>query len=286
MSNFKELRSIELSSFTTISTGIAVLFSIISAIFITLIVGLTVPNGAGVVIYLIPTIIVGTFMYTIYNAFCQGLLYNLLAKKLKTIAIDLKDGKEIVKISTTETAMMVSLILTIQVILLYLVSVLILPLLLSTVMQTLMYSGQQIMAINVYQLLALISQPTTIAIFIFGTLIISFIFVLIGAYIYNILGKNDRGIILNLSEENGFTAIDSIDPLRFSIAFAIISGVLTLIFVIIMMVSGMALTSAIANILYGFAGGFIEAYLFAIFYNYLAPKLGKLKIELIDFKIN
>ncbi|MBR4447274.1 hypothetical protein [Methanobrevibacter sp.] len=286
MSNFKELRSIELSSYTIISTGIAVLFSIISAIFITILVGFTVPDGASVIIYLIPTIIVGTFMYTIYNAFCQGLLYNLLAKKLKTIAIELKDGKEIVKISTTETAMMVSIILTIQAILLYLVSVFVLPLLLSTIMQTLMYSGQQIMAFNVYQLLVLISQPTTIAVFIFGTLIISFVFVLIGTYIYNILGKNDRGIVLNLSEEKGFAAIDSIDSLRFAIAFAIISGVLNLVFAIIMMISGMTLTSAIANVLYGFAGGFIEAYLLAIFYNYLAPKLGKLKIELIDFIIN
>ena len=286
MSNFKELRSIELSSFTTISAAIAVLFSIISAILITLIVGLTVPGGASVIIYLIPTIIVGTFMYTIYNAFCQGLLYNLLARKLKTIAIDLKDGKEIVKISTTETAMMVSIILTIQVILLYLVSMLILPLLLSTIMQTLIFSGQQIMAYNVYQLLALISQPATTAIFIFGTLIITFVFVLIGAYIYNILGKKDRGIVLNLSEENGFTAIDSIDTLRIAIAFAIISGALNLIFAVIMMISGMPITSGIANVLYGFAGGFIEAYLFAVFYNYLAPKLGKLKIELIDFKIN
>lgn len=286
MSNFKELRSIELSSYTTMSTAIAVLFSIISAIFITVLVALTVPDGVSVIIYLIPTIIVGAFMYTIYNAFCQGLLYNLLAKKFKTIAIDLKDGKEIVKISTTETAMMVSIILTIQVILLYLVSVLILPLLLSTIMQTLMYSGQQIMAFNVYQLIALISQPTTTAIFIFGTLIISFVFVLIGTYIYNILGKKDRGIILNLSEENGYTAIESIDSLRFGIAFAIISGVLNLIFEIIMMMSGMTLISAIANVLYGFAGGFIEAFLFAIFYNYLAPKIGKLKIELIDFKIN
>ena len=285
MSNFKELRSIELSSFTTISTGIAVLFSIISAIFLSISIGLTVPGGASLILYLIPTIIVGTFMYTIYNSFCQGLLYNLLARKLKTIAIDL-EGNEIVKISTTETAMMASIILTIQMILLYLVSVFVLPLVLTSVIQTLSYSGQQIMAYNIYQLLILINQPVTVAVFIFGTFIITFVFVLIGTYIYNILGKKGRGIALELSEEKGFTAIDSIDRMRFAIAFAIVSGALNLIFVIIMVISGMPIASAFANVIVGFVGGFIEAYLFAIFYNYLAPKLGKLKIELIDFEIN
>ena len=285
MSNFKELRSIELSSFTTISTGIAVLFSIISAIFLSIFIGLTVPGGASLILYLIPTIIVGTFMYTIYNSFCQGLLYNLLARKLKTIAIDL-EGNEIVKISTTETAMMASIILTIQMILLYLVSVFVLPLVLTSVIQTLSYSGQQIMAYNIYQLLILINQPVTMAVFIFGTFIITFVFVLIGTYIYNILGKKGRGITLELSEEKGFTAIDSIDSMRFAIAFAIVNGALNLIFVIIMVISGMPIASAFGNVIGSFVGGFIEAYLFAMFYNYLAPKLGKLKIELIDYKIN
>lgn len=286
MSSFKELRSIELSSFTTISTGIAVLFSIISAILLIIFIGLTVPEGVGAIIFLVPTIIVGAFMYTIYNAFCQGLLYNMLARKFKTIAVEIKDGKEIVKISTTETAMMISIILTIQAILLYLVSLFILPLLLTTVIQTLTYSGQQVMALNVYQFLILINQPATVAVFIFGTFIITFVFVLIGTYIYNVLGKKGRGVVLELNNETTFTSIDSIDPMKFAIAIAIVNGVLTLIFAIIMMMSGMPIAAAFGNVLGALIGGFIEAYLFAIFYNFLSDKLGKLKIELIDFKIN
>ena len=130
-------------------------------------------------------------------------------------------------------------------------------------------------------------------------MIISFVFVLIGAYIYNILGTNGRGIILNLSEENGLTAIDSINPMKLAIAFAIISGILSLIFAIIMVFSGAAITTATITakicsfplifltiletiLLYPF----IEAYLIAVFYNFLAPKLGKLKIELVDLIIN
>ncbi len=283
MSDVKELKSIELSSFTTMSTGIAVLFSIISAIILSIVIAATMPAGSSVIIYLIPTIIVGSFMYTIYNSFTEGLFYNLLARKLKTIAVKIKDGKEIVKISTTETATMIAIILTIQVILIYLVSVLFLPIVLSSMIQTLVYAGQSAFASNIYQFLILISQPTTIAIIIFGTFIITFVFVLLGTYIYNILANSGRGIVLNLSEENGLTTIDSVDQLKLGIAFAIICGILSLIMGLISVVSGANFTTLIGNVIGGFIGGFIDFYLMGLFYNFLAPKLGKIKIELIDY---
>lgn len=285
MSDVKELKSIELSSFTIMMSGIAVLFSIISAILTAIGIGALIPNASSIIIYLIPTIIVGTFMYTIYNSFCQGLLYNLLAKKLKTIAVIIKDKKEIVKISTTETAMMAGIILTIQFILLYLVSVFLLPLILTSIIQTLTLTGQNAVAYSIYQALMILSQPTTIAMLIFGTFIITFVFVLLGTYIYNILGNSGRGIVLNLKNENGYTAIESVDSLKLAIAFAIISGVLSLITGIISLMSGANFTTLISNVLGGFVGGFIEFYLMGLFYNILAPKIGKIKIELNDFKI-
>ena len=286
MVDVKELKSIELTSFTTMATGIAVLFSIISAILLSIIIGAAVPNGAGIVIYLIPTIIIGTLMYSIYNNFFEGFLYNVLAKKLKTIAVAIEDGNQIVKISTSETATMVSLIVTIQFVLLYLVSLFILPLTLSSMIQTLMYTGQSTLAYGIYQFLNLISQPTTILIMIFGVFIITFVFVLIGTYIYNMVAKSGRGIVLNLSEENGFTAIDSIDPLKLGMMFAVISGILSLITALISLFSGGNLPSLIGSIIGGFVGGFIEFYLLGLFYNFLAPTLGKIKIELIDYVIN
>ena len=285
MSNYKELKSIELASFTTISTGISVLFSIIVAIITVILLIAVIPNGASLSIYMIPTIIIGTFILSIYYNFSNGLFYNLLAKKLRTIAIEIKDD-EIVKISTTETAMMIALILTIQVILLYLVSVFILPLFATSVMQTLMFSGQQILAYNIYQALMILNQPTTIALIIFGTLIITFVFVLLGTYIYNIVAPTGRGITLKLSQENAMTSIDSVNPLRLAIIFAIISGILSLITALISLISGGNAVSVIGSVLGGFVGGFIEFYLIGLFYNFLSNKLGKLKIELIDLKIN
>lgn len=285
MNDVKQLTSIELASFTTMMTGIAVIFSIISAILVSIGVLTLIPNASSMVIYLIPTIIVGTFMYTIYSSFSQGLIYNLLARRLKTIAMIIKDGKEIVKISTTETATMIALILTMQLILMYLVSVFVLPLLLTSVIQTLMYTGQSMVAYSIYQLLAILSQPTTILILIFGTFIITFVFILIGTNIYNYLAKSGRGIVLDLSTENGLTVIDSIDSLKLAIAFAIICGILSLITGLISLFSGNNFVTFVCNVIGGFVGGFIEFYLMGLFYNFLAPKLGKIKIELNDFKI-
>ena len=282
MSSVKELKSIDLSSYTIISTAIAVLFSIIAAIVMVIGIGITNAGALGVSLYLVSTIIVGTFMYTIYNAFCQGYLYNILAKKLNTIQIAFKDDKEIIKVSTTSTAIIIAMIMTIQVILLYLVSVLIFPLILNSMVQTLMLSGQELFAYGLYQFLILLSQPTTIAMIIFGTFIVSFVFVLLGCYIYNILAGTGRGAILKLSKQDNMTSIESVDTLKLAIVFAVVGGVLNLILAIISLFSGADILTAIGNIIGGFISAFISGALLSIFYNFLAPKLGKLKLELID----
>lgn len=153
---------------------------------------------------------------------------------------------------------------------------------LNTTIQTLMFSGQQLLAYNLYQIMLLISQPMTIIMFIFGSFVITFVFVLIGTYIYNILASKGRGIFLELSKENNMTTIDSIDMMSFAIAIAIINGILNLILGIIMLISGGTVMAIITSVISGVVGGFVSAALAAIFYNFLAPKLGKLKIELID----
>lgn len=283
MVSIKELKSVELSSYTIINTAIAVLFAIISSILITIVMGVTDANAISAGIYLIPTIVVGTLMYTIYNSFFQGFLYNTLTKYIKTIKFVLKDESEIVKVTTTETAIIASMIATIQVILLYLVSVFLLPLMISATMQTLMYAGQSAMAYTLYQFLVLISQPTTIAMIIFGTFIITFVYILLATYIYNLLANSGRGILVNLSQDNGFTAVDSVDIMRFAMVLGIISCILSLISGLIAVISGGTAITLITSIIGGFVSGFIEGALFAFFYNFLAPKLGKLKLELIDF---
>ena len=283
--NIKEIKSIDLSSFTTVITAINLVFSIIATIILSIVITLVIPNSGSLVLYLIPTIIVGTFMFSIYNIFCDGMFYNLLSKKLKTIAFEIKDT-QIVKISTTETAMMVAIISTIQIILIYLATIFILPLMLSSVMQTLILTGQQTVAYSLYQLMGIISQPTTVLMFIFGVFIITFVFTLLGTYIYNFIASKDRGISLKLSESGNLTQIDSIDTLKIAIATAIIAGMLSIITGAIQLVNGASVFNFVFGIIAGFVCGFIMAYLFALIYNIFADKVGKIKLELIDYKIN
>ena len=281
MTSVKELKSIDLNSFTIIGTGITVLISALISILIAIGIVITSPGNASISIYIIPTIIVGSFICGIYQYFSNGLFYNFLSKKFRNINVAF-DNESLVKISTTETATIIATITLIQVLLTYLVSVLILPLVINATIQTLMLGGQQLMAYSLYQFLLVLSQPITIITLIFGSFIITFVFVLIGAYIYNLIASKGRAITLKLSKENEMTAIDSIEILNFAIASAIILGVLSLIFGIIMVISGANMMTLITDVCGGVVYGFIAAALTAASYNLLAPKIGKLKIELID----
>ena len=78
----KELKSIDLSSYTIISTGVATLISILIAIIIIVAFAVSVPNSMGVMIYIFPTIVFGTMIINIFVNFSTGYLYNVLSKRL------------------------------------------------------------------------------------------------------------------------------------------------------------------------------------------------------------
>lgn len=280
--SIKEIKSIELASYTIITTSIGIVFSIIAAIALMIPISMSSPEGINIAIYILPTIVVGTLIYETYRNFFEGFIFNALSKRLKKIRFVLNDESEIVQVSTTEPAIITSIILTIEIILLYLVLVMLLPILVTSFIQTLMFTGQQVLAYNLYQFLMILSQPTTILMIIFGTFIITFVFTLLATYIYNILAKSGRGIVVELSDENNLTVLESINTLKFAIAFAVVSGVLNIILAIIMIISGGQPTAALGNIIGGFISGFVLGALISIFYNVLSPKLGKLKLELID----
>ena len=277
-----ELKSIDLASFTIISTGISVLYALLFSIIIGISIVVSVPAATTFAIYLIPTVVVGTLIFTIYNSFFDGFLYNVLGKKLKRIKIGLNGG-EISKISAAQAAIIVSIIITIQAILIYLASILIFPLMLNTVIQTFAYAGQQALAFTLYQFMMFISQPQIIIIFFAATFVVTFVYVLISILLYNFLASKGRGIVVNLSKEGNFTAIDSVDVLKVAIVFAIIVGILTLINTALSAaLSGGYPVVIVLSIIGGFINGFVEGALVAIFYNFLAQRLGKLKIELIE----
>ena len=270
----KELKSIDLSSYTIISTGVATLISILIAIIIIVAFAVSVPNSMGVMIYIFPTIVFGTMISNIFVNFSTGYLYNVLSKRLGFIKFNIEEDS-IKSISAKETGLLVGFITLIMILVIYLATSLILPLIISSFMTLLMYSAQTGIATAMYQTMMLISNPITIAIGIIGSVI-----TLLGIYIYNILASSDREILVKLSKENNLTQLDSITPLNFAIAMGAISLILNIILAAILVISGVPLFNALVDVLIGFVSAFITAMLIALSYNFLAPKLGKLKVEL------
>ena len=275
----KKLTSIDIESYTVISTGINVLLSIIMSIIIVGLFAVAVPNSIGVLAYLIPTIIFGTMISNIFLAFTEGYLYNILSSKFGFIKVDI-EGDYIKKISTKETALIVGCISLIITLIIYLAFSLIIPLFLSSLMTILMYGSRTNLAAALYQIMFLISNPLFIAIGILGSVIIVTVFTLLATYIYNILASSERGILVKLTTEDKFTQLESITPLSFAIAIGAICLILNIVVGIIMVLSGVPIFNALTSILMSFVTGFISSYILAIFYNFLAPRLGKLKVEL------
>ena len=279
MSDIKTLKSIDITSYTTITTGIGVLFSILLSILLIIGIGIVSSESIGIVAYIIPTIIVGTLMCSIYHRFMEGYLYNLLTKKLNPITFELKDGKEITKISTVPTALIVGIISTIFTILLMAIGMFVIPLILSAIIQILMFSELTVIAYLLYQVSMILMHPVVIGMIIIGSFIVTFVFTLIATYIYNFIGSKGRGVIIDLSNN---TTLNSIEPVSLIIALTAVSLIFNIILAIITLISGGDATQALGNIIGGLISGVVGGGLIAIFYNFLAPKLGELKVELID----
>ncbi|WP_407413087.1 hypothetical protein [Methanobrevibacter sp.] len=275
----KELKSIDISSFTIISTGIAVLFSIIISILLTISIGLLVPNSFATIAYLIPTIVFGTIISCIFTFFSVSYLYNVLSKRFSPIKLDIEENI-IKKVSPKETGLIAGCIVLIMVLVVYFAFSLLIPLFLSSLITVMMYGSQINMATLAYQLLFLTSDPTFIAVGIIGSVIIISVFILLATYIYNILANSERGIIVELTKEDKLTQLESLTPVNFGIAIGAISLILNIIVGLILVISGVPIFNTLVSILLSFVIAFIEAVLIAIFYNLLSPRIGKLKVEL------
>ena len=95
MSEFLNLKSIDISSITIIGTAIniiyAIIFTILFMVIGTISVGTTI---IGSLLMLAPTIIFGTMILTIFQIFTRSYLYNILATKLENIKLKFVENKE------------------------------------------------------------------------------------------------------------------------------------------------------------------------------------------------
>lgn len=278
--SMKELTSIDVTSFTVISTGVATLVALLLTIILDVVILLSIPNSASILIFFSTTIVFGTMVCNIFLSFSEGYLYNLFSKKLKCISLDIDESGYIKKISPAGTALISAAITFSILVIVYFAFVLIIPSLLSTLASIFYYTGNQAMFTLFYTLIIMVSNPLTVLIGIIATTIIVLLLALIATYIYNLLANSDRGIIVNISKEEKYFAVDKIEYTNFAISIATIMLVINIISGIMSIIAGNLIFSTLVSILIGFVISLIEALIIAAFYNYLAPKIGKFRFEL------
>lgn len=281
MSNIKILKSLNISSVTIIGTAIHVLLAIIAAVISLIIIGILLPKGLSVIGILIPGVILASFAYTVYNLFTESYLYNWIAKRMNPIAFQFEDDSTITKIDPIPTALIVAIISTIMTIIVIVIGMFIIPYTLNSFVQMLMFTGQSEIALSLYEIILISSNPTYIVIAIVTTFIAGFIYTLIGTYVFNLIG-GEIPIELELSQVEEITTVEKLGVKSFAFVFAIIGLILGLI-------SGLAYGVADGNYLLilisavlGFVSGFVVTAIGAWLYNVLAPRLGKIECELVN----
>lgn len=278
MTTVKRLKSLDISSVTIMATTISLIFSIIISIIMLVVFGAISLNNIAIMAFIIPTLIFGTLIVSVYRNFIESWLYNLISKKT-SIVFSIEEDGTVTNISTVSTALIIAIITTVMVLIEYMVILFLGQLTLSAMVQTFMMTGQQLIAMQLYNLLLVVSNPLYVIGLIVGGFIISFIYVLIGTYIYNLIAGNNYGAKLNIKENS---SLESIDVKSFAISISIIYLVLGLISGILSAITtGNYLEIAITPIM-TFILGFIVTAIIAWLYNVLAPKVGQIKFELID----
>lgn len=278
MTTVKRLKSLDISSVTIMATTISLIFSIIISIIMLVVFGAISLNNIAIMAFIIPTLIFGTLIVSVYRNFIESWLYNLISKKT-SIVFSIEEDGTVTNISTVSTALIIAIITTVMALIEYMVILFLGQLTLSAMVQTFMMTGQQLIAMQLYNLLLVVSNPLYVIGLIVGGFIISFIYVLIGTYIYNLIAGNNYGAKLNIKENS---SLESIDVKSFAISITIIYLVLGLISGILSAITtGNYLEIAITPIM-TFILGFIVTAIIAWLYNVLAPKVGQIKFELID----
>lgn len=278
MTNLKRLKTVDISSVTIMATTIITIISLILSIVGLIALGVISTEYLSVIGSLVPSAICGIFIVSIYTTFVHSLLYNIISKKI-SVMLNIENNGTISKISTASTATVLSIAITVMLIIECIVGMLLLQLILTSIIQTLMMFGQQLVALSMYNLLIIFSSPLTVAEIIVGVFIISFVFILLGTYIYNLLASKGLGVEVKITNN---TTLESIGVRNFTIAIGIISLVLGIITGIVTAIpTGDYFVVVVMTVIF-FVSGFVLSILSSLLYNKLGPKVGKIKFELVD----
>ena len=292
MVDVKEIKSVKLTPFTRMSATIYGILGFISAL--VLLVVLTITQAAGVIPELgqfnvvtglgIPLIIlipIGAFFTTIAVSFFSAILYNALVPRLGGVKLEL-EGKEVEKIPVISFALILSAIGAIWAFIVGLaLAAVISPIfsLISTLPEAAnitanmtaatggaLPTGAEFGAIGAIITVALIIG-LPIMVFVFG-----FIWNALFAIFYNYIVTRVAKINLEFSAISGnLHELKHIPVLPTALAVALVYAILGLFGI---------LSGNYGEFISNFIMYFIETALIAILYNYLAPKIGSIKLNL------
>ena len=293
MVDVKEIKSVKLTPFTKMSASIYGILGLIAAV--VLFIALVIIQATGAITQLgqfnvvtglgVPLIIlfpIGAFFTTIMVSFFSILLYNTLVPRVGGIKLEL-EGNDVENIPVISFALILASIGAIWAFIVGLVlAAVISPLfsLITTLPQAAnltanftnvtgatLPSGVNFGAVGVIvTLLLIIGLP--ILVFVFG-----FIWNALFAIFYNYLVTRVAKIKLEFGAISGnLNELKHIPVLQTALAVALVYAILGLIFGL--------LSRNYAEFLTNFVQYFIQTALIAILYNYLAPKIGSIKLNL------
>lgn len=293
MADIKEIKSLKLTPFTRMSASIYGILGLIGAI--VLLITLTIVQVAGLIPQLgqfnivaglgLPLIVllpIGAFFITIASSFFSVMLYNLLVPKLGGVKLEL-DGNEVVKIPVVSFALILAAIGSIWAFIAGLVmAAVISPVfsLLSSIpaatnitanitnaSRGAMPTGAELGTAGLLvSLVLIIGLPILVFVFVF-------IWNALFALFYNYIATRVAKIKLEFSQITGnLHELRHIPVIPTALAIAIVYALLGII-------SGI-LSGNYGEFISNFVLYFIETALIAILYNYLAPKIGSIKLNL------
>jgi len=293
MVDLKEIKSVKLTPFTRMSSVIYGILGLIGAL--VMLMGLTIVQVAGVfqlgqfnlltgigvpMIILLP---IGAFFSTIVVSFFSAMLYNALVPRLGGVKLQL-DGKEVEQIPVVSFALILSAIGAVWAFVIGLVLAAVMSPLISLIGALATMPGASNITANLTSGAAL---PTgaqvgtaglvVALVLIIGLPIMAFVFGFIWnalfAVFYNYLVARVAKIQLEFNQiTENLHELKQIPVLPTALAVA-------LVFAILGLISGI-LSGNFGEFISNFIIYFIETALIAILYNYLAPKIGSIKLNL------
>ena len=295
MINIKEIKSVKLAPFTKMSATIYAVLGFIAAV--VMLIGLSIVQVAGVIPELghfnpvtgvgIPLIVllpIGAFFSTIVMSFFSVMLYNVLVPRLGGVKLELV-GNEVENIPVVPFSLILSAIGAVWAFILGLVLAAVISPLFSligamgtmpeaaSITANLTASGVAIptgpgigVAEAIVSLVLIIGLP--IMAFVFG-----FIWNALFALFYNYLVSRVAKIQLEFGQITGsLHELKHIPVLPTALSVA-------LVFTLLGLISGI-LSKNYGEFISNFVVYFIETALIALLYNYLAPRIGSIKLNL------